>query len=75
MYQYLPIQNEIFSPDIGKYRTFGLRVLRIQDGEDQEIMILPDVSTDFSFTLRLASLFTEKQLDPLHLLDVLCDLL
>lgn len=73
MYQYLPIQNEIFSPEIGKYHTFGLRVLRTQDGEDQEIMILPDVSTDFSFTLRLASLFTEKQLDPLHLLDVLYD--
>lgn len=75
MYQYLPIQNEIFSPEIGKYRTFGLRVLRVQDGEDQEIMILPDVSTDFSFTLRLASLFTEKQLDPLHLLDVLYDII
>lgn len=75
MYQYLPIQNEIFSPEIGKYRTFGLRVLRTQDGEDQEIMILPDVSTDFSFTLRLASLFTEKQLDPLHLLDVLYDII
>lgn len=75
MYQYLPIQNEIFSPEIGKYRTFGLRVLRTRDGEDQEIMILPDVSTDFSFTLRLASLFTEKQLDPLHLLDVLYDII
>lgn len=73
MYQYLPIQNEIFSPEIGKYHTFGLRVLRTEDGEDREIMIFPDVSTDFSFTLRLASLFTEKQLDPLHLLDALYD--
>lgn len=75
MYQYLPIQNEVFSPEIGKYRTFGLRVLRIQDGEDQEIMIFSDVSTDFLFTLRLASLLTEKQLDPLHLLDVLSDII
>lgn len=73
MYQYLPIQNELFSPEIGTYATFGLRVLRTQNGEDKELMILPDVSTDFSFTLRLASLFTEKQLDPLHLLDVLYD--
>lgn len=43
MYQYLPIQNEVFSPEIGKYQTFGLRVLRIQDGKDQEIMIFSDV--------------------------------
>ena len=75
MYQYLPIQNEVFSPEIGKYRTFGLRVLRIQDGKDQEIMIFSDVSTDFLFTLRLASLLAEKQLDPLHLLDVLSDII
>lgn len=75
MFQYLPIQNELFSPEIGTYRAFGLRVLRVRDGRDEEVMILPDVSTDFSFTLRLASLFTEKQLDPIHLVDVLLDLI
>lgn len=31
-------------------------------------MILPAVSTDFGFALRLASLLTEKQLDPFQLL-------
>lgn len=75
MYLYLPIENELSSPCIGPYRTFGLRVLRSEDGEDEEVMVLPDVSTDFAFTLRLASLFTRKQLSPLHLLDVLEDLL
>lgn len=75
MFQYLPIQNELFSPEIGTYQSFGLRVLRVRDGRDEEVMILPDVSTDFSFTLRLASLFTEKQLDPIHLVDVLLDLI
>ncbi len=71
MFRYLPIENEVFSPYIGRYHTFGLRVLQ----EDEELMILPDVSTDFDFTLRLASLFTKKQLSPLHILDVLEDLL
>ena len=75
MYQYLPIQNEVFSPEIGTYQTFGLRVLRMQDGKDQETMIFSDISTDFLFILRLASLLTEKQLDPLHLLDVLSDII
>lgn len=71
MFLYLPIENRKNSPYLGEYRTFGLRVLR----GDEELMFLPDISTDFVFTLRLASLFTRKQLDPLHLLDVLEDLL
>ena len=75
MFRYLPIEREALSPDLGPYRAFGLRVLRSAGEEDREVMILPDVSTDFAFTLRLASLFTRKQLDPLHLLDVLEDLL
>lgn len=75
MFVYLPIENEMHAPYLGRYRTFGLRVLRSEAEEDRELMILPDVSTDFAFTLRLASLFTRKQLSPLHLLDVLEDLL
>ena len=71
MYQYLPVENKTNSPYIGNYRTFGLRVLQ----GDEELMIMPDISTDFAFTLRLASLFTRKQLSPLHLLDVLEDML
>lgn len=75
MYQYLPIENEVFSPYIGKYRTFGLRVMRTGGEEDEELMILPDISTDYGFILRLAGLFTRKQLDPLHLAEVIEDLL
>ena len=75
MYRYLPIESEAFSPYLGSYQTFGLRVLRTEGDAEEEVMILPDVSTDFAFTLRLASLFTTKQLDPLHLLDVLGDFL
>lgn len=75
MYLYLLIENDMCSPYVGQYHTFGLRILQSENGEDEEIMVLPDVSTDFSFTLHLASLFTRKQLSPLHLLDVLEDLL
>ena len=75
MFRYFPIETERYSPYIGSYRAFGLRVLQSEGECEREIMVLPDVSTDFGFTLRLASLFTTKQLDPLHLLDVLEDLL
>lgn len=75
MIHYLPFENEVSSPYIGTYCTFGLRVLQSRDGFEDEIMLLPDISTDFSFVLRLAALFTRKQLNPIHLLDVLEDLL
>lgn len=65
----------MFSPYLGWYRTFGLQVLRTGEEGEAEVMVLPDVSTDFGFVLRLAGLFTEKQLDPVHLLDVIGDLL
>ena len=35
MYQYLPIENEAFSPYIGHYRTFGLRVLQVEEGDER----------------------------------------
>ena len=43
MFQYLPFENEAYSPYIGKYRTFGLRVLLSQNGLEKEGMLLPDV--------------------------------
>ena len=42
---------------------------------EEEVMLLPDISTDFAFVLRLAGLLTRKQLDPAQLLDVIEDLL
>ena len=75
MFQYLPIQSEVTSPELGTYRAFGLRVFQVQNGVDEEVMILPDISTSCLFTLRLAALFTRQQLDPAHLLDVIADFL
>ena len=75
MFQYLPFTSEARSSDSCGYRTFGLRILQIRDGSEEEVMLLPDISTDFAFVLRLAGLFTRKQLDPAQLLDVIEDLL
>lgn len=38
-------------------------------------MLLPDISTNFLFVLHLADIFTRNQLDPIHLLDVIEDML
>lgn len=73
MFQYLPVEMALHSPYFDCGRTFGLRVLRVENSQDEEVMLLPDVSTDFSFVLHLADIFTRKQLDPIHLLDVIED--
>lgn len=71
MYQYMPIENEVFSPSIGRYRTFGLRVVQSGEGGERELMILPALSTDYGFILHLAGVFTKKQLDLLGLPDII----
>ncbi len=73
MFRYLPIERDHFSPYIGDYHSFGLQVLHSHGGTDEELMLLPDISTDFTFVLRLAQILTSKQLDPIHLLDVIED--
>lgn len=75
MFVYLPVEHEGNVPCIGAYKTFGLRVLQCGAEGVRELMTLPDISTDFEFISGLASLFTELQLSPLHLPDILQDLL
>jgi len=69
LFLYLPVEHEAELPGLGWRRTFGLRVLWSGEAGDEEVMILPHVSTDFGFTLRLASLLTREQADPFRLLD------
>lgn len=54
-------------PDIGKYRTYGIQVIPQS--------FIHDVSTDGATVERMANLFTEHQLSPLHLFDVVEDML
>ena len=75
VFLYLPIESERTSPYTGPYRIFGLQVCNIRDGVNEEIIFLPDISTDASFVLRLVEIFNRKQLDPIHLMDVMEDLL
>lgn len=69
MFRYLPVETGTAGAD--PLRCFGLRILRSEAEEERELMVLPHVSTDFGFTLRLASLLTRKQTDPLRLLEIL----
>lgn len=71
MLQYLTIEGDFQSPDAVSYHSFGLRVM----DADRELICLPDISTDPELVSHLAGLFTSEQLAPIHLHEVVEDLL
>lgn len=72
MNQYLPFREELHSDDIGTYVSYGIRVL---DSHGNMIESISDVSVDKNFVTELCYLWTRHQLSPIHIRDVLDDIL
>ena len=72
MNRYLPFREELYSDDIGKYVSYGIRVLNSQG---HIIESVSDVSVDKDFVTELCYLWTRHQLSPIHIRDVLDDIL
>ena len=73
MLRYKCIEGDFYLPDVGAYHSYGLKIV----DTDSEAVIeeVPDVSVNLDFVQKLAEEFTNAQLDPVHLLDVLMDTL
>ena len=54
---------------------WGLLVQKRRGEAWETLKVTPDISCDEAFVKGLARLFTEHQLDPVHLCDLLYDLL
>lgn len=72
-YQYRILEEVLFHPDIGTYLTFGIQCY-LQNPK-KLVAALSDISTDKAFVQNLAQKFTDGQLYPIHLLDVIEDAL
>lgn len=70
-YLYEAVRHTAISEEIGDYVTYGIRVSE----EGRELGFIPDVSTDGEAVERLAANCTAEVLDPIHLDDVIEDLL
>ena len=70
-YRYVPVQETLRSDELGTYVTYSLSVRTVEE----EISFVRDVSTNFEDVQHLADLCTERQLDPMHLDDVINDFL
>lgn len=70
-YRYIPIRETLSSDELGTYITYSLSVRTLEE----EITFVSDVTTDFEEIERLADLCTLKELDPIHLKEIIQDFL
>ncbi|GHT18114.1 hypothetical protein AGMMS49573_10840 [Endomicrobiia bacterium] len=65
--RYKAIPENMYHPDIGEYVSYGLQ----SDSEE----CVHDISTYKEFAERLATVLTERQLSPVHLLETIADMI
>ena len=70
-YRYVPVQETLKTDELGTYVTYGISVRTVEE----EIAFVSDVSTVYEEIERLADMCTAKQLDPVHLGEVVQDFL
>ena len=73
IFRYALISEQLFSSELGHYRSFGIRAFQKTECGWREVAFVSDVSTDRAAVEQLARRCTEGQLDPIHLLDVVED--
>ena len=72
MFRYVPFREELYSDELRCYTSFGIRV---KDSQNNILFTVSDVFTKYSFAKRVCHKFTTEQLDPIHLYEVIEDLL
>jgi len=70
-FTYVPVRECLISPKLGHYSSFGMEVLE----KGTLSFKVSDISTDESLVTVLAQRCTAGQLDPIHLFDVIEDML
>lgn len=75
MLRYRLVEGDFCLPDGERYRAFGLEVITVQRDTEINLCTICDISTDERFVAALAELFTYEQLELVHLMDVLQDIL
>lgn len=69
-YRYAAVKNKT-----SKNGAYGLLITEKKNGEKHMILLLPNVTQEKKLARSLAKLFTKEQLDPIHVNDVLEDML
>ena len=75
MFLYLPVKENLDSPELGCYCSFGLEAFRVTEGQMKRVAFVSDISTIEAMVSTLACRCTRLQLYPLHLRDIIEDAL
>lgn len=66
-------EENLSSPYIGDYISFGIIVCDITTEKKQEMFRVSDVAVDKMVVKTMSELCTKEQLEPIHLYDVIED--
>ena len=75
MTHYIAVEEQLFSPILGYYRSWGIAAVQTLQQRQVRQAFVSDVSLDGAFTAELAHRFTQEQLQTVHLKDVVLDLI
>ncbi len=75
MLKYESFKEKLNKPHIGEYTAFGVVVFQAVEMENKEIYKMSDVTTDAEVMENLVQLCNKEQLDPIHFIDVVEDML
>ena len=68
MFEYIAIREELYSGDIGKFTSFGIKVMLVIN-EQYEIGIASDISDDVSLVRKITNYCNKNQVNPIDLRD------
>lgn len=74
-WEYHVFSEQYTHPDIGTYRSYGIRVYRIVDTNIEPVTAMHDVTSIQSQAEQLIELCNRHQLSPIHLGDFITDFL
>ena len=67
MFRYVVVQEDLFSPELGHYRSYGIGAV---NSKGERVNFVSDVSLEKTFTEKIAKRCTKGQLAPEQLPDV-----
>lgn len=75
MFRYRPVKQFLSSLELGEYCSYGIHAFVTTPSGCSDAGLIFDISCDFDFVALLADKCTQLQLDPVHLLDIVFDVL
>ncbi len=75
MIVYNIVKETINQPPLGKYIAYGVSVCSQQKNSCKEIVYISDVFTDINMAQKFVELCNKEQLDPVHLPELIEDML